>query len=104
MVLSGKERQARYLHRLKERAALSPEAVAATLRAWVEEFGSAWDDLQPEPDGAWRDYIGKAKTVVEAIGRLDELAQAAKAETDPQRLVFSRIRLVLDALALREPG
>ncbi len=65
------------------------------MNQWVLGLAAAWDDLQPE-DAPWRDYIANA-----GISELKALADPEKAETKQQREALRRVRLVLDALALR---
>jgi hypothetical protein len=93
--LSNAERQARYRKRIRAKAQMAPEAVAAVVRQWVEELAAAWSEMQPEPE-PWADYI--AKTQGDA---LEELARPDQADNESQREALRRVRLILDALALR---
>lgn len=96
MALSNAERQRRYRERLKAQALQTPEAVALAVREAVETLAAAWDDIQPE-EQPWAKYIAQSG--------IEELAQLCRdeglADTDQQRDAIRRVRLILDALSLR---
>jgi hypothetical protein len=71
-------------------------------RQWTEELCAAWDAIQPM-EQPWRDLLGGRKTAAAALKNLNELARPAFAVTEDQRLALARMRLLLDALAIREP-
>ncbi|HEX7882312.1 MAG TPA: hypothetical protein VF499_06215 [Afipia sp.] len=68
---------------------------------WTKELCAAWDAIQPMAQ-PWGCLLAGRDSTAAALKNLNELARPAFAETEEQRLVLLRMRLLLDALGLRE--
>lgn len=67
----------------------------------TKDLCAAWDAIQPMEE-TWGSLIARRDNTGAALKNLNELARPAFAETEAQRVVLLRMRLLLDALGLRD--
>jgi len=76
---------------------LVPQMAAQLTR----DLCAAWDAIQPM-EQSWGSLLAGRDSTGAALKNLNELARPAFAETEAQRQVLLRMRLLLDALGLRD--